>query len=153
MTFGTTEEPSDATANGRRETFTRTDRPKPGWTQEALSRWAQLKGRVAHLDPVHQQVVEENLTRARTLLETPMPSKLRWRLANWWNGDYIEQTWAWLEQAEIDLVEYSDQEGTDIALVIALLRADKALSTTDPRRVALETLAEDKRRAERGVKE
>jgi hypothetical protein len=115
-------------------------RTAPGWTQEAMARWAQLDGRLAHVDPEHYDTVKAKLDAARALLDDPVPHGLWARLSNWWNGDHIEGTWTWLEQAEVDLVEYADERGLEIALAIALKRVN-ALDETDRRRVALEALA------------
>ena len=112
----------------------------PSWTQEAWARWAQLDGRLAHVDLGHLDQLNKKLTCARTFLDDPVPRGLGRRISNWWTGGRIERTWVWLEQAEIDIVDYSDARGTRMALEIALQRAAQELSPKDPIRLRLEAL-------------
>jgi hypothetical protein len=114
----------------------------PAWTQEAWARFAQLEGRLEYVvDKEDRRRVMEKLSRARQILENPVPPWGLTRLANWWNGDRIERTWVWLEETEIEIVASSNDEGLRAALNIALQRAEGALSPEDRRRIALGELA------------
>jgi hypothetical protein len=113
----------------------------PAWTQEALARYAQLEGRLEFVPEKSAEPIRAKLALARELLEDPTPRSLSMRLPNWWNGDRIERTWTWLEEAEIEIVQHSNDVGLRIAMNIARQRAEGALGEKDPRRVALEELA------------
>src|SRR5262245_2951321 len=119
----------------------RSQHTPPSWTQEAFARLAQLEGRLEFVPPDSRSRIAESLGNARKTLDDPVPRTRRQRISNWWNGDRIEAVWTWLEEAEIEIVQHSNERGLQIALVIALQRAENAFDEKNRHRVALEQLA------------
>lgn len=99
-------------------------------------RFLALSGRVQYIeDPERAEAVRTLLESARDCLDRPVPQGLANRIKNWWSGDRVEQAWAYLEEAEVQIVEGSNELGQRLAFSIAGERADAALGLDDYRRV------------------
>lgn len=113
----------------------------PLWTQEARARLELLDDLLAYVPAVEQPLVERHLIAARRLVDDPVPSRLRARLTNWWNGDRVERTWMHLHQAEQQFIQRSDAAGFALALQ-ATLEYSSVLDDKDPIRIRLVEVAQ-----------
>ncbi len=123
-----------------------------GWTLEASKRLIELRGRELFIDSMplgkfdrdgrefqRQRVqISGLLEHAEFLIRERIPrTYLRRRLSNWWNGTDVETSWALLHQAELLIIEHSDERGLRVALESAIRHAEQ-LPERDPARVRLE---------------
>jgi hypothetical protein len=120
-----------------------TGQTPPSWTQDARDRYAQLEGRLLHVTSSGaRDVIAAKLARAHGLIKDPIPKGWHRRLANWWSGDRIERAWVWLEEAEIEIVQHSDDAGLRVALSVAMLRAEHGLAADNTHRQVLTKFAD-----------
>jgi len=102
------------------------------WAQEITERSQELGDVLEHVDTQHRDHVRDLITSAEGLAYERLPT-WRWtaRLTDWWYGSRVERAWSLLHEAELLLVEYSDERGLEIALDKAVGHA-LSLPADDP---------------------
>lgn len=117
---------------------TNANKTQPGWTQEVSARVVVLVDRLEHVESEHRNQVEGLIeAAAKFILDSRPKGRWRRRVSDWWNGTPVEEAWAYLHEAELQIVEFSDERGLALALEDALTRAE-LLDATDPVRIRFE---------------
>jgi hypothetical protein len=85
----------------------------PTWEQEVVTQAASIRSRVliAGIEQPHQQQAVLDCVRQaeEVLRDGPSGFNLKRRVVDWWNGGRVEQSWSFLHEADLLLLETASE--------------------------------------------